>query len=292
VTFRTVPATAGVQVHSAGRTYTTDATGRVALSVHRTGPRIRDIVAPRVLPTRLQSGRVARFDGAFDSGRVLGLAIYARTRLRYVDLHGGRVPARRIEVTRIRSATGLRIAVRGFRTPLLRANRVGFGPHGVRSRALSYAIDRVRVDGGDVVNHAQQRFAPLLSPQLRIPLLLYRVRFVARDALFGGVAGTGLRVRYPNGRTVRFPLRRGVTAVGGLPRGQYGVRVEAAGYSFSRPIWLSRDQVVPLKVISPLDVSVVLGTLAALAVGLLLLGRLALRRSLRGALRPPVRARQ
>jgi hypothetical protein len=291
VTFRTVPATAGVLVRSAGTTYATDAAGLVTLNVRRTGPRIRDIEAPRVLPTRLPSGRVVRFDGAFDSGRALGLAVYARTRLRYVNLQGTRVPARRVEVMRIRSADGLRIAVRGARTPLLRANRVGFGPHGVRSRPLSYAIDGVMVDGGDVVNRAQQRFVPLRSPRIRVPLLLYSVRFVARDALFGGVAGSALRLRYPSGRTVRLALHRGVASAAGLPRGQYSVRVEAAGYSFSRPIWLSRDQIVPLQVISPLDVSVVFGGLAALALGLVLVGRPALRRTLRGALSPRRTAR-
>jgi hypothetical protein len=58
------------------------------------------------------------------------------------------------------------------------------------------------------------------------------------------------------------------------------VRVEASGYSADRPVWLSGDQAVDLQVVSPIDMAVVLGGLASVAIGLLLIGRPTLRRRL------------
>src|SRR4051794_40241622 len=89
ITFRTVPAVAGVRIAEGDRVVRTDRRGRVTLTVRRTGPGFRAIQPPRVLPTRLPSGRVVRFDGFFDSGRTLGLSLYARSTLRFVA-PGGR----------------------------------------------------------------------------------------------------------------------------------------------------------------------------------------------------------
>jgi hypothetical protein len=280
VTFRTVPPVAGARLRTGGRIVTTDAAGQVTVSVRRTGPRIRDIEAPEVLPTQLTSGPLVRFDGFFDSGRTIGLALYTRTRLRYADPAGKPVPARRVAGARLVSGTGVRVRVRGAVTPQLRANHVALTRDGVRSRPVQYAVERVEVDGGNVVNRAQQRFYPLSTRAVRVPLLLYALRFTARDALLGRRTGTAVELRYPNGRTVRITLRDGRAAVAGLPRGEYSVRVEASGYSAERPVWLSGDQAVDLQVVSPIDMAVVLGGLASVAVALLLVGRPALRRRL------------
>jgi hypothetical protein len=280
VTFRTVPAVEGARLRSDGRIVTTDARGRVTLTIRRTGPRIRDIEAPEVLPTRLPSGRQVRFDGFFESGRTIGLALYARTRLRFVDPAGDAVPARKVGATRLESGTGLSVQMAGAVTPPLRANHVALTRDGVRSRPVQYAVESVEVEGGNVVNRAQQRFYPLRTRAVRVPLLLYAVRFTARDALLGGRTGTALRLRYPNGRSVRIPLRDGSAAAAGLPRGEYRVRVEASGYSVERPVYLSRDQAVDLQVVSPVDMALVLGGLVSLAVALLVVGRPALRRRL------------
>jgi hypothetical protein len=58
-----------------------------------------------------------------------------------------------------------------------------------------------------------------------------------------------------------------------LPRGQYVARVDAPGISFPQPIALSRDQEVELKVVSGRDIIAGFLALAAVAVGLLLIGR-------------------
>jgi hypothetical protein len=281
VTFRTMPPIAGVRIRSRGQTVRTDGTGFVTLTVRRTGPGYRDIEAPKVLATRLPSGKQARFGGLFQSGRTIGISLYTRTSLRFVDLAGEPVPTRRITSTRLASRNGARIRIEGGVTPMLQASRVSLTSSGVQSRPIEYAVERVEVDGANVVNRDQRQFLPLRRARLRVPLLLYSARFVAADALFGDHAGTAVLLRYPSGRTVRIPLRDGTARAVGLPRGQYQVRVDAPGYSFEHPLWLSRNQVVDLPVVSYLDLGVVLGGIAALALGLLLAGRPLLRRRLR-----------
>jgi hypothetical protein len=281
VTFRTLPAVAGVRIRSGGQTVRTDGTGSVTLTVRRTGPGYRDIEAPKVLSTRLPSGAQARFGGLFESGRTIGISVYTRAWLRFVDLAGERVPTRRVTGVRLAGSNGARIRIDGGVTPMLQASRVLLTSAGVRSRRIRYAVERVEVDGANVVNRDQNRFFPLGTARLRVPLLLYSARFVATDALFGGRAGTAVLLRYPSGRTVRIPLRDGTARAVGLPRGQYHVRVDGHGYSVDRPLWLSRNQVVDLPIVSYLDFAVVLGGLATLALGLLLAGRPLLRHRLR-----------
>jgi hypothetical protein len=289
VRFRTMPAVTGVRIRSGGQTVRTDGTGFVTLTVRRTGPGYRDIQAPKVLATRLPSGKQARFGGLFQSGRTIGISLYTRTSLHFVDLAGERVPTRRITNIRLASRNG-RIRVEGGVTPMLQASRVLLTSSGVQSRPIEYAVERVEVDGANVVNRDQRRFLPLSTPRLRVPLLLYSARFVAADALFGGHAGTAVLLRYPSGRTARLPLRDGTARAVGLPRGQYQVQVDAPGYSFEHPLWLSRNQVVDLPVVSYVDLGVMLGGLATLALALLLARRPLLRRRLRRVAAVPRRS--
>ena len=281
VTFRTVPAVAGVRIRSNGQIVRTDRTGLVTLTVRRTGPGYRDIEAPKVLATRLPSGNEARFAGLFESGRTIGISIYTRTRMRFLDPAGERVPTRRITSARLASDNGAQVRFKGRVTPMLQASRVLLTAAGVRSRPIEYAIERVEIEGANVVHSRQRRFFPLRTARVRVPLLLYSARFVATDALFGGRGGRAVLLRYPSGRIARIPLRDGIARAGGLPRGQYRVQADAPGYSFERPLWLSRDQVVDLRIVSYLDFAVVFGGLAMVALGLLLAGRPLLRRRLR-----------
>jgi hypothetical protein len=87
VTFRTVPAIAGVRISSGGQTVRTDGTGSVSLTVRRTGPGYRDIEEPTVLPTRLPSGKEcsarsprSRWDSCSPAVRVYGAGCAASSR--------------------------------------------------------------------------------------------------------------------------------------------------------------------------------------------------------------------
>jgi hypothetical protein len=290
ITFRTVPAIAGVRVRGGGRTVRTDARGLVTLTVTRTGPAFRAIEPPEVLTTRLASGREVRFGGFFDSGRTLGLSIYARARLRFVDPQGRRVAPAAIATVRLRSSTGRMVRMRGSVTPMLEATRVTRAPRGARSIGVQYAVESVRIDGDEVVHRARHRLLLARTRRLRVPLLLYSARFTATDALTRRPAGSAVLLEYASGRRVRIPLQDGTASVTGLPRGSYRARLVAPGYSVELPIWLSRDQAVNLQVVSKLDVALLLGGIVSLALGLLLVGRPRLRGRVRRIAAWPRRA--
>jgi hypothetical protein len=58
-----------------------------------------------------------------------------------------------------------------------------------------------------------------------------------------------------------------------LSRGEYSVIVVGAGYSPPRPIYVSRDQAIEMKVISPVDAASLLMAIGAVVIGLLIAGR-------------------
>jgi hypothetical protein len=283
VTLHTMPRTAGMRIRHHGRTYTTDARGRVTLtlnvfrSARPTSGGFLPFAPPKVLTTRLPSGMVARFGGFFKRGRVIGLSLFTRTRLRFVNREGRDLPTARVTAIRLKSRTGVQVTLAAGEVAKLQASRVIAVPDGVRSKAIEYSVEAVDVNGANVVNRAQQRFFPLRTRELTVPLLLYSARFTSRDALFGYASGSAVLLTDPDGATMRIPLRSGHAQTGGLARGEYLVKVDAAGFSFKRPVSLSRDQVVDLAVVSYLDLAVIFGGLATLAIALVLVGRPAIR---------------
>ena len=109
---------------------------------------------------------------------------------------------------------------------------------------------------------------------MRVRLLLFAVRVTVRDALLGFPIGSAVRLRIPQRpRATRGARPSADLTVKSLPRGDYRVSVEALGMSSSRPIALSRDQKVDLRVISWLDVAVVCSVLGSIALALLFIRR-------------------
>jgi hypothetical protein len=132
----------------------------------------------------------------------------------------------------------------------------------------------VIVDDANVVNRAQQRFEPYRQEEAAIKLLFYSAEFSAHDALFKFAIGKGIKLTFPNGRIERYEFGPDAKLkIDRLPRGEYWVVVEGPGMSFLRPVTLSRNQQVPLEVLSWIDIAFVFGVLFAIAVGLLLVGR-------------------
>ncbi|HUV40016.1 MAG TPA: hypothetical protein VMY39_10400, partial [Planctomycetota bacterium] len=147
---------------------------------------------------------------------------------------------------------------------------------GLVSKDLVYSVTEALVDGSNVVSGGLNTFQPTLSQSWTIQLLYYDSPFTSGDLLFGGVVGQGVLLTLPDQTEVKIPFDdNGVADPGPLPRGAYEVKVYGGGISFTSPISLSRDQAEPvvLRVISPLDIVVVFGSLVLLAVGLVLLGR-------------------
>jgi hypothetical protein len=101
-----------------------------------------------------------------------------------------------------------------------------------------------------------------------VQLLFNVAKFSARDAIFHFPVGSGVRLRYPNGRAriVRFG-EKSVVVVPGLPRGHYDVKVIGGGWSPFRPVAVSRNQDVTLAVITYLDIAVAIFVLLTLCAG-------------------------
>jgi hypothetical protein len=136
------------------------------------------------------------------------------------------------------------------------------------------------VDGTNVVTRARNRFSPReLHGPYKVALLFFSARVTSSDAIFGFPLGSSVTLTYPSGRTRLVKLSKdGTVDLTGLPRGNFKIKADAPGVSPERPLALSRDQVVDLKVISYLDLALAAAVLGALAILLLVLRRPHLRR--------------
>jgi hypothetical protein len=140
------------------------------------------------------------------------------------------------------------------------------------AKKVTYTVQRVDVDGSNVVQVNAQRFMPSQKTKVVIPLLLHTVHFSTRDFLFSDPVGSAVWLKYPDGHRVRLPLdANGKATVERLARGSYTVEVDAPGLSFERPLALSRNQYVDLQHVSRLDIAVAIGTLSAFVISLYLI---------------------
>ena len=161
--------------------------------------------------------------------------------------------------------------------------RVARRLNGLERTLVRYSVMAVDVDGANVVNQAQQRFYIARTRELRIRLSLYDAHFSTHDLVVGVPIGHSLRLTYPNGRHVDVPLVDGEATLRSLPRGQYKVKViTGMGIAPEIPVALSRNQDVPLKVISYPDLVGGFLLFAAVSFGLVA----ARRPKLRAAVRP------
>jgi phospholipase C len=224
----------------------------------------------RVLATRLRPGVRARFDRWYGAGTVAALDLEHLVRFRFVDLAVRPVDPDVVDSTTLLGSNGERRTLRGETSAWLQGNRVVPESGGRRSTLVSYSAERVMVTGASVIHRAQQRFFPAKTPEVRLRLLLFSARFEVHDALLGFPIGSAVALRFPDGRVRNYPLGSGgEVTVSSLPRGNYRVSAEAPGLSSSRPVALSGDQRVEVRVISWLDIAVVLLVLASVALGLL-----------------------
>ena len=102
-----------------------------------------------------------------------------------------------------------------------------------------------------------------------VPLLLRTAHLSTRDLLFGGAVGSSVALTYPDGQRTTVRLGQdGRATIQNLARDLYTVRVDAPGYSFDRPVALSRNQYIDLPVLTYLDIAVVAACVLLVAGGL------------------------
>ena len=203
-------------------------------------------------------------------------------RFHFVGPSGKPVPYGHISEVELKSATGAVVKVSGerLREPLLLwGSRVVTLHAGLQQKDIYYRLQSVRIRGANVVNQAQQRYVPSTDRSVEVPLLFFDAEVSVRDALFGFPAGLAVRLRYPDGSTIRHPLGPDRTAtLRSLPRGQYELTVEGLGLPISSPVAVTRDQTIPLKLVTWLDLATGLLAVLTFLIGLPLLGRRMLRR--------------
>jgi hypothetical protein len=235
---------------------------------------------------KLGPDTVAKFARWYGHSTVTYNFVY-RLHFSFRDLADKTVDPDLVTEMTLKSRTGVRTPVKQGEDVWLQGSRVVPFAGKLVSKDIDYQVERAEVDGTNVVNRAQQRFTPRKTRNLSVRLLFYSLKVVTKDALFGFPVGEAVKLRYPSGRTVSHDLKDGQVVLPSLPRGTYNVKVVAAGVSFTRPVSVSRNQKIELKVISWLDMVLAGLALLALAIGLLVARRPHLIRRLRPRKRQP-----
>ena len=202
----------------------------------------------------------------------------------FVDKSRAPVDASRVSRVEFRGDHGTTVSGNGSGKLVVVGIRPVVNGGTIIAKKVSYTVQRVDVDGSNVVQVNVQRFEPSrLKKPLAIPLQLHTLHFSTRDFLFGQPVGQAVWLKYPDGHRRKVALDAdGKATVDLLARGDYTVQVDAPGLRFERPLVLSRTQYVDLQHVSRLDIAVVVGALVAFMFGLYLVrvrGRSAIFRS-------------
>jgi hypothetical protein len=274
VEVQTVPAVKGQRFLHRGRAVRADNRGRVSINVSGD---IRNEL--RVIDTPVSPGVEARLDRFYPGRNIVAIAFYHRVRPNFVDLQGNKVDPAEVDSTVVKGIHGKEYTFRKGEPRWLQVSRVVARRNNrLRPKSLRYTVEKVRIKGANVVNAGQQRFRPSETPRFPVQVLLYAARFKTRDAFFGFPLGSAVRLTFPDGRVERHDLaENGELVLRSLPRSDYEVTVDAPGFSFSRPVSLSRNQSVELEILSYLDIGLSMFVFAAFMVGLPLIRRPELR---------------
>jgi hypothetical protein len=146
----------------------------------------------------------------------------------------------------------------------------------LESQEILYYFRDVTIDGANVINRSQQRFHIRPNDTWPIQVLLYSVRFTARDAMFHFPIGKGIELTYPDGHMEKFFFNSGSAqiTIPSLARGSYSAKITGAGGSAPpTPIHLSRDQDVELLMLSYLDIALIVGIPLSIALAFFFIGR-------------------
>jgi hypothetical protein len=200
-----------------------------------------------------------------------------RVGMSFADREGDPVDHGKVSSVELKDATGVyhRYTGEQLRRPVwLWGTRVVSLQSGPFAKPIYYTVQSVIVGGANVVNQAQQRYEPHKEAAFKVELLFYSATFVGRDAVFGFPVGSAVRLRYPDGQHSRHPFNAGHEAVvDSLPRGEYDATVEGPGLPVSAPVSITRPQRLTLKIVTWLDLAVVMALAGAFLGGLPLLRR-------------------
>ncbi len=294
LTVATVPAVPGMQFAVDGTVFTTNAQGVATILVtkaQRAAVRAdRDHHLAVVTPVLAVSAGVrARFTGwsgpgVYRSGtpaeeyQTATFAMEYLTNFTFATRAGHSVDSKSLVSMRLESSLGRRITLKPPHPVWLQGSRTTSGPLGLQSRAVSYRIDSVTTSGANVVHEGQQQFFPSRRQQVDVALLLFDVRFSARDALLGSGTGSGVALEYPDGHVDHLGFGPGgAVTVRQMPHGTYHVTVEGSGPELPQKLTVSQNQAADVDAVTWIDLAIGIMFLLSIVVGLFVI-RWALRR--------------
>lgn len=283
----TVPPIQGIKVKFNGKTYTSDENGRVTIPLNESGVYPLEVlpVDPKVLASNSRIEFARWSDHVYTPSRetyfprpiplAIGFTISYPVKQVFYDSEGRPVNPERISSMTLRRF-GETISFDKAGSLWLASNRVVGRLGGkLESKPILYYFKEVKIDGVNVVNKSQQRFYVQPDEVWPVNLLLYSVQFSGRDAMFHFPIGSGIELISPDGRTQQYPFdSEDQIYIAALARGTYQARVIGAlGSTPSTPIHLSRNQEVELLVLSYVDMGVIFGVPALVALAFLFIGR-------------------
>jgi hypothetical protein len=289
VQVQTVPAIAGVAFSIAGSTFYSGTDGIADAKVGNAGVYQLSVLVDQYNNPDQRIEFARWLDGTFQPSHVIqvptnkviqvGFNVYQKVGETFVDPGGNPVNPKRVSELSFRSAQGDLFVLKDGQPRWIPASRINRFQSGLVANNLMYSVLEAMVDGSNAVNASQQHFFAHQNDTWKISLILYTLRIRSKDTLFGSPAGKSINLVYPDGHVRNYTLdRNGTTVIDSLARGNYGVQVlNAKGLKQVIPVALSRSQEVNIKVLSFLDLGVVISLGLIVAVGLILVGRRQLR---------------
>jgi hypothetical protein len=277
ITIHTVPAVAGFPVILDGVAAVTDGNGdaHFVAAPGGLGERVTLNQVVVQINGRQVKANAAKVYHEAEGGTAaeLALDLLYQVRFTFSDMAGSPVDASVINTVTVKSVIGEVIDLPAHQDSWLQGSRVVPLQGSLEVKQVYWTVQRVEYSGSNVVNASQQRFQPDQQEDVTVKLLFYRVDVALQDAVLGFAQTGKIDLVYPDGRSRRFSLDgHGRLTLPALPRGDYTITTIGPGPNMSRPLALSRNQVVELNFYSWLDIGLVAAFLLVLAVGLPYLG--------------------
>lgn len=281
----TVPATPGVVFLLEGAAFTTDKNGRAFAPVSD----LNDVDERLRLDTPVAgSDSVSLMEirklpplAAYHRRLLAALTIRRPVSLHFVDMNGRPIDPNRISEVRL-TGGGSVVQLTGAdaRSPVMLTSSVATQVNRVWvSRSITYAVEAVQLDGGGAVFAGQQRFDPNAALTWPVKLAVFNLSVTVHDALFGHRIESQMLITRPDGKTYAVQIGSGVpTRLGSMVRGMYGLTVVSAVFGGHTQTLVSRNDAIDLRVITLLDVVVLVVAGLLIVVATMALGNWMARR--------------
>ena len=267
LTVRTLPPTPGATFTLDGETLTADPDGVVRFIVAKPeggglDPGVFDRLTLDTPEVQLAPDVRAKFarwrGGTAGSARITAQFKYEYlVSFRMEDGSGASVSPDKIDEIILKSSIGEIRAISPTEQIWLLGTRIVPGRGSLDEKLVFWTVQSATDSGLQVVNRSETKFFPATDREVLMHMLYFSARFEVIDAFFGFRTGSALTIEAPNGDVSHVQLVDGVAQLDQVARGEYRVTVLGSGMKLSRPVAISRDQDVDLKLYTWLDLGLV-----------------------------------